>query len=205
MYEQFRRYANIFFLCIGLLQQIPGVSPIYPYVTIVPLVIILCLTAAKEVLEDLKRHQADRRVNNDLVEVLTQTGELIKKKWAEISVGDILKIENFSFFPADLILLSSSEPQGMCHIETANLDGETNLKIRTSLTQTSDFTDGSRLAKLTGQVQAELPNKQLYDFAGRIVPSTEVSQVDGGVEISPEPIPLTADQLLLRGAKLRSP
>ena len=205
LYEQFRRYANIFFLCIGLLQQIPGVSPTGRFVTIVPLFIILCLTAAKEVLEDLKRHKADRRVNNDLVQVLTHTGELIKKKWAEISVGDILKIENFSFFPADLILLSSSEPQGMCHIETANLDGETNLKIRTSLTQTSDFTDGSRLAKLTGQVQAELPNKQLYDFAGRIVPSTEVSQVDGGVEISPEPIPLTADQLLLRGAKLRSP
>ena len=205
MYEQFRRYANIFFLCIGLLQQIPGVSPTGRYVTIVPLFIILCLTAAKEVLEDLKRHQADRRVNNDLVQVLTHTGDLIKKKWADISVGDILKIENFSFFPADLILLSSSEPQGMCHIETANLDGETNLKIRTSLTQTSDYTDGTRLAKLTGQVQAELPNKQLYDFAGRIVPSTEVSQVDGGVEISSEPIPLTADQMLLRGSRLRSP
>ena len=205
MYEQFRRYANIFFLCIGLLQQIPGVSPTGRFVTIVPLFIILCLTAAKEVLEDLKRHQADRRVNNDLVQVLTDTGKLVKKKWAEISVGDILKIENFSFFPADLILLSSSEPQGMCHIETANLDGETNLKIRTSLTQTSDYTDGTRLAKLTGQVQAELPNKQLYDFAGRIVPNTEVSQVDGGLEISPEPLPLTADQLLLRGAKLRSP
>ena len=123
MYEQFRRYANIFFLCIGLLQQIPGVSPTGRFVTIVPLFIILCLTAAKEVLEDLKRHQADRRVNNDLVQVLTDTGKLVKKKWAEISVGDILKIENFSFFPADLILLSSSEPQGMCHIETANLDG----------------------------------------------------------------------------------
>ena len=34
LFEQFRRYANIFFLCIGLLQQIPDVSPTGRYVTI---------------------------------------------------------------------------------------------------------------------------------------------------------------------------
>lgn len=33
-------------------------------------------------------------------------------------------------FPADLLLISSSEPQGMTYIETSNLDGETNLKIK---------------------------------------------------------------------------
>jgi phospholipid-transporting ATPase len=45
-------------------------------------------------------------------------------------VGDILRVTNEKPFPADIVLLSSSEPDGMCFIETANLDGETNLKIR---------------------------------------------------------------------------
>jgi phospholipid-transporting ATPase len=45
-------------------------------------------------------------------------------------VGDILRVTNEKPFPADIVLLSSSEPDGMCLIETANLDGETNLKIR---------------------------------------------------------------------------
>ena len=83
-------------------------------------------------------------------------------------MGDILKVDDGNYFPADLILLSSSEPQGMCYIETANLDGETNLKIRSSLMSTSQLTEGSELSQLYGEVEAEAPNRQLYEFAGNI-------------------------------------
>ena len=47
LFEQFRRYANIFFLAIGLFQQIPGISPTGKYVTIVPFIGILIVTALK--------------------------------------------------------------------------------------------------------------------------------------------------------------
>ena len=67
MYEQFRRYANIFFLCIGLLQQIPNVSPTGRFVTIVPFTIILILTAMKEMVEDIKRHRADDKVRQSYI------------------------------------------------------------------------------------------------------------------------------------------
>ena len=63
LFEQFRRYANIFFLSIGLLQQIPDVSPTGRYVTIVPFAFILFLTALKEIYEDSKRHVSDRKAN----------------------------------------------------------------------------------------------------------------------------------------------
>ena len=107
---------------------------------------------------------------------------------------DILRVENSSFFPADLILLASSEPQGMCYIETANLDGETNLKIRSALVCTSELTDPLDLAKMTGQVEAEQPNRHLYEFAGNI---------DLGNQ-QEAPTPVSATQLLLRGARLRN-
>lgn len=37
-----------------------------------------------------------------------------------------------------LPFLPCSEPQGICYVETSNLDGETNLKIRQSHTCTAD-------------------------------------------------------------------
>jgi phospholipid-transporting ATPase len=45
-------------------------------------------------------------------------------------VGNIIKVNNEEFMPADLVLLKSSEVKGSLFIETKNLDGETNLKIK---------------------------------------------------------------------------
>ena len=130
--------------------------------------LILTVIAIKEIIEDVKRHNGDRKTNNTKVAVLSGEGKWVKKPWREVRVGDILRVDDGNYFPADLILLSSSEPQGMCYIETANLDGETNLKIRSSLTATAQLTEGSELSQLFGQVEAEAPNRRLYEFAGNI-------------------------------------
>jgi phospholipid-transporting ATPase len=78
----------------------------------VPFCAILALTALKEIVEDLKRHKADRKVNHSEVDVLSAEGHAVKKKWRDVCVGDIIRVVNEKYFPADLILLSSSEPAG---------------------------------------------------------------------------------------------
>ncbi|KAH9484429.1 Putative phospholipid-transporting ATPase C24B11.12c [Psilocybe cubensis] len=59
-----------FFLAIAILQFFPKFSTISPGLVILPLLIVLGITALKDAYEDVKRHQSDRRVNNSLVRVL---------------------------------------------------------------------------------------------------------------------------------------
>jgi len=42
----------------------------------------------------------------------------------------LVKVLDDQFFPADLIVLKTTDPQGGLYIETKNLDGETNLKSK---------------------------------------------------------------------------
>ncbi|XP_010123296.1 PREDICTED: probable phospholipid-transporting ATPase IA, partial [Chlamydotis macqueenii] len=167
LYSQFRRAANAFFLFIALLQQIPDVSPTGRYTTLVPLLFILAVAAVKEIIEDIKRHKADNAVNKKQTQVL-RNGAWEIVHWEKVDVGDIVIIKGKEYIPADTVLLSSSEPQAMCYIETSNLDGETNLKIRQGLPLTSDIKDIESLMTLSGRIECESPNRHLYDFVGNI-------------------------------------
>lgn len=70
-----------------------------------------------------KRHQSDAELNARMTKILTSDGTFIERKWKDLKPGDVVRMENDEFIPADLILITSSEPEGFCYIETANLDG----------------------------------------------------------------------------------
>lgn len=95
-----------------------------------------------------------------------RNGSLVNVKWQDLLVGDIVKVMNNTFFPADLILLSSSEPQSMSFIETSNLDGETNLKIRQAVPATARLLETRDLQSFNGTLECEPPNRHLYEFNG---------------------------------------
>ncbi|XP_020866621.1 phospholipid-transporting ATPase 3 [Arabidopsis lyrata subsp. lyrata] len=57
------------------------------------------------------------------------------------------------FFPADLLFLSSTNSDGICYVETADLDldGETNLKIRKALERTWDYLTSKKASEFEGK------------------------------------------------------
>ncbi|KAI1805675.1 phospholipid-translocating P-type ATPase [Daldinia bambusicola] len=192
--EQFSKFANIFFLFTAALQQIPGLSPTNRYTTIGPLVAVLLVSAGKELVEDHRRKQADSALNNSKARIL-RGSTFEETKWINVAVGDIVRVESEEPFPADIVLLASSEPEGLCYIETANLDGETNLKIKQALPETSTIVSPAELSRLGGRVRSEQPNSSLYTYE-----ATLTMQAGGGEK----ELPLNPEQLLLRGATLRN-
>ncbi|RXW15132.1 hypothetical protein EST38_g10722 [Candolleomyces aberdarensis] len=196
LFEQFSKYANLFFLFTACIQQIPGVSPTNRYTTIAPLAVVLLASAFKEVQEDLKRHQSDAELNARKAKVLTPEGSFADTKWKDIRVGDVVRLESDNFIPADMLVLSTSEPEGLCYIETSNLDGETNLKIKQASTHTCSLTSPPLVNTLHGSLRSEQPNNSLYTYEGTLDLVTSA-----GI---PKQVPLGPDQVLLRGAQLRN-
>ena len=194
LYEQFSKYANLFFLFTAALQQIPNISPTNKYTTIGPLILVLLVSAGKELVEDWKRKSSDKSLNHSRAQVL-KGSSFEDTKWVNVAVGDIVRVESEHPFPADLVLLASSEPEGLCYIETANLDGETNLKIKQAIPETAHFVSPTELSRLGGRIKSEQPNSSLYTFE-----ATLTMQAGGGEK----ELPLQPDQLLLRGATLRN-
>lgn len=62
--EQFRRVANIYFVGLAVLNFIPAVNAFQPQVAIIPISVILSLTAIKDAWEDFRRYQSDRQLNS---------------------------------------------------------------------------------------------------------------------------------------------
>lgn len=115
----------------------------------------------------------------------------------DIQCGDIVEVERDSQFPCDMVLLHSTAESETCHIQTANLDGETNLKIRhipnkfPRINENSVEDELARISSFKGVISCEKPNTRLYEFRGKI---TLANGLDVGIN---------NDNILLRGQNLK--
>lgn len=190
IFEQFRRVANLYFLLTALLSLTP-VSPFSAVSMIAPLAFVVGLSMAKEALEDWRRFMQDMKVNSRKASVHNGDGVFSYKPWQKIGVGDVVKVEKDQFFPADLLLMSSSYEDGICYVETMNLDGETNLKVKRSLEVTLPLEDDATFKDFTATIRCEDPNPNLYTFVGNL-------------EYDRQVYPIEPTQILLRDSKLRN-
>mmetsp|Transcript_27778 Transcript_27778/g.60863 ORF Transcript_27778/g.60863 Transcript_27778/m.60863 type:complete len:1303 (+) Transcript_27778:244-4152(+) len=188
LFEQYRRLANWYFTIVAALS-LTAFSPVRPWTTWTPLAIVLGVSLIKEGIEDYKRYKADKEVNNRPVEVLNPaTGQFENKRWQDVKVGEIVQVLKDTYIPADLLFLTAENEEGTCYIETKNLDGETNLKIKKALDESKNFTK-EILKDFKGGVQCEPPNSKLYQFTGNLL-------------LGERKLPIGPSAILLRGCML---
>eukprot|EP01015_Nassula_variabilis_P012067 TRINITY_DN19789_c0_g2_i2.p1 TRINITY_DN19789_c0_g2~~TRINITY_DN19789_c0_g2_i2.p1 ORF type:complete len:198 (+),score=26.10 TRINITY_DN19789_c0_g2_i2:44-595(+) len=167
-------------------------------VTLVPLLLIVAVSALKDLFEDLKRYKSDREENMKEVLILNkETQSFTYQNWQQLRVGDIVKIKKDEYFPADLFIIDTSEPRGTCYIETKNLDGETNLKSKSSIKEVAKhFPDEKALTTEKFLINYERPSYILYSFNGALY-----LQPPGGSRTSES---VSVNNLVLRGCSLRN-
>ena len=198
LFQQFQRVANIYFLFIAILQFIPGLSPTHWSTTVAPLVVVLTVNAVKEGIDDYYRHKSDNEINNRVAKVYrskcSAKSPFMEVKWSEVQCGDILHLKVGDECPADMLLLSSGHADNIAYVETANLDGETALKLKAPPKKgLADDAMGCKELTHSSYLTAEAPKADLYKFKGIL------EEKDGSASI-----PLDTSNLLLRGSVIKN-
>ncbi|EFR03245.1 phospholipid-transporting ATPase 1 [Nannizzia gypsea CBS 118893] len=216
---QFSKLANFYFLCVAILQMIPGLSTTGTFTTFVPLIIFVGISIGKEGYDDFRRYRLDKEENNRIASVLRPSPEAqdecyeslpkaagdvsskatdnpqpwVDVKWVNIQVGDIIKLERDQAVPADIVLLHADDPNGIAYIETMALDGETNLKSKKPcpLVAKAFSTVDDIINNRSTHFVLEDPNIDLYKF-------------EGNVTVGDETAPLTNTEVVYRGSILRN-
>lgn len=122
--------------------------------------------------------------------------------WKDICVGDYVRIYNNDEIPADVIVLSSSNPDGNAFVETKNLDGETNLKVRQSLRCGRSLKHARDCERARFMLDSEAPQPNLYKYNGAVKWQQRFGGPDSELHDMVEPVNI--DNMLLRGCNLRN-
>lgn len=123
--------------------------------------------------------------------------------WKNVQVGDFIRIYNDDQIPADVVILSTSDPDGACYVETKNLDGETNLKVRHALRSGRKIKHARDCERTEFTIESEPPQPNLYQYSAVARWSQQNPKYpnEKGEEMAE---PISINNLVLRGCNLRN-
>lgn len=238
LFEQFRRLANVYFLVLGIIAAVGEYTNYYETAVqavgiLTPVSAVVLISMIKDGVEDLKRHRTDAIVNARPVQALSVSNQgsssdetpIATVQWKDLFPGDVLVLRNGDEVPADCVVLACGGIQGsVCYVETAAIDGESNLKPRNpciTIERTAAVPGTVQNANLiemsanghsvrglnclrSVSVNIEEPNEVIDCFNGS-VSFCQSSTVDGSHDDKDrKELTLTKEHLLLRGCVLRA-
>ncbi|UZJ52914.1 hypothetical protein CBS101457_002234 [Exobasidium rhododendri] len=153
------------------------------------------------------------------------TGRWERTLWKKLEVGDVIFLRENDQVPADIVVLNSSDPDGNAFVETKNLDGETNLKVKKCLKATMGIQTEEDVEHARFVIDCEPPHANLYSFNALLKFERQTTNITSftkdsedlhtgdsfgatssaaSANASTKMEPVTANELLLRGCALRN-
>eukprot|EP01060_Flectonema_neradi_P026405 TRINITY_DN3536_c0_g1_i3.p1 TRINITY_DN3536_c0_g1~~TRINITY_DN3536_c0_g1_i3.p1 ORF type:complete len:671 (+),score=128.27 TRINITY_DN3536_c0_g1_i3:114-2126(+) len=212
MFQQFKKPSNIYFAVNMIIALIPDISPISPATAIMPLIIVVAVAAIKDGLEDYYRHKADAEWNSapgkvdDRDEALSgvivdgAVDATVQSK--DVHVGDMIKIVRGETVRADVLLLATSDlEEHTAHIQTMQLDGETNAKGRQAVSTKIPGAGGAHRNLTHDLITPEACSSARLDL-DTVQPSADLHQWSGKLTYKGVSEGVDIEQLLFRGSVL---
>lgn len=118
-----------------------------------------------EVLQEFKRALNDIKINGKLHNVIRK-GKALTVKNKNVRVGDVVKLGKGDRVPADIVLLHVDDFAQICYVQTDQIDGEIDWKIKEPVryTQRLISNDISNLSTENWEMIVEAPNDELKSF-----------------------------------------
>lgn len=139
----------------------------------------------------------------DYTQDAPETARFKKEYWKSVQVGDFVRLYNEEEIPADIIVLSTSDSDGACYVETKNLDGETNLKVRQALHTGRKVKRARDCERTNFRLESEPPHANLYSYSGAVRwLQKDAANPDQPPKEMAEPVGI--NNMLLRGCTLRN-
>ncbi|XP_061210073.1 phospholipid-transporting ATPase VB isoform X4 [Neopsephotus bourkii] len=193
LFEQLHRLGNLYFFFLVVLNWFPQVEVFHREITMLPLIAVLLASMIKDAVEDYRKYQFDKTINSSKTRVYDKEEHAyVEKCWKDVRVGDFVQLRCNETIPADILLLYSSDQNGICHLETANLDGETNLKQRQVVMGFSSQNALFEPELFQNTIICEMPNNDLNKFKGYMEQPNH------------ERVGFNIESLLLRGCTIRN-
>jgi len=122
-----------------------------------PMLLVILISMIKDGVEDVKRYNQDSQINaraahKILISSSSEISKIEDVQWRQLHVGDTIVIFCDEEVPADVVVLACGGVQGpTCYVETAAIDGETNLKMKSPCLITQDKDPVGRV-EVTGKI-----------------------------------------------------
>jgi phospholipid-translocating P-type ATPase (flippase) len=186
--EQFSKVANVYFAIQSLLTFFPQISPYEWYSVVFAFFFVVSMSMAKDAYADHQRHKDDNETNHRKCRVMRNGVWHDDMSWQDVEVGDGIEIKDGETVPADMLILSTQlrsgfsqqdnvfNTAGICYVNTADMDGETNLKVFEGRAETNHLNDfpGTQSTKLEdffceeNTIEVDEPNTRLYQVEGSL-------------------------------------
>ncbi|OIW30341.1 phospholipid-translocating P-type ATPase [Coniochaeta ligniaria NRRL 30616] len=233
LFFQFSKLANFYFLLIGIMQMIPGLSTTGTYTTIGPLMAFVALSMGKEGYDDYRRYKLDKQENRSEVWVLDpeatvrssskRRGGFLKglRKTEKNNVDDeMTELEGIGAATEE-VSWSKVQWQDVRVGDIVRLRRDQNLPADIVLLHATGPNGVAYIETMALDGETNLKSKQACPlFAGRCAtpagmaacdatvvsedPNLDLYNYEGRVTVNGETLPLTINQVVYRGSTLRN-